>query len=188
MLVKFEVYNDGEYWCARGIGVDIFTHGKTLDELMDNIKEAVEVHFKEMLEIFSAYGIKFNIITNGFNFKEVMSLVLKPHIFRNFAGFCFSIDGPREEIHDAIRGEGSFREIIQACNLCRLNSVNFSIKSLLSNLSKNTQDIDEMIDATEKLVEKGFAYERLRSVYFDISRCKDYGKLSRVDLKKVIKY
>jgi predicted RNase H-like HicB family nuclease len=50
MLVKFEVYNDGEYWCARGIGVDIFTHGKTLDELMDNIKEAVEVHFEEMLE------------------------------------------------------------------------------------------------------------------------------------------
>ena len=42
-MVKFEVYNDGEYWCARGIGVDIFTHGKTLDELMDNIKEAVEV-------------------------------------------------------------------------------------------------------------------------------------------------
>ena len=48
MLVKFEVYNDGEYWCARGIGVDIFTHGKTLDELMDNIKEAVEVHFEEI--------------------------------------------------------------------------------------------------------------------------------------------
>jgi len=43
MLVKFEVCNDGEYWCARGIGVDIFTHGKTLDELTDNIKEAVEV-------------------------------------------------------------------------------------------------------------------------------------------------
>jgi len=43
MLVKFEVYNDGEYWCARGIGVGIFTRGKTLDELMDNIKEAVEV-------------------------------------------------------------------------------------------------------------------------------------------------
>ena len=28
--------------------MDIFTHGKTLDELMDNIKEAVEVHFEEM--------------------------------------------------------------------------------------------------------------------------------------------
>lgn len=50
MLVKFEIYNDGKYWCARGIGVDIFTQGKTLDELMNNIKEAVEVHFEELLK------------------------------------------------------------------------------------------------------------------------------------------
>jgi len=50
MLVKFEIYNDGKYWCARGIGVDIFTQGKTLDELMVNIEEAVEVHFVELLE------------------------------------------------------------------------------------------------------------------------------------------
>ncbi len=50
MLVKFEIYHDGEYWCARGIGEDIFTQGKTLDELIENIKEAVEVHFGELLE------------------------------------------------------------------------------------------------------------------------------------------
>jgi predicted RNase H-like HicB family nuclease len=49
VLVKFEVYNDGEYWCARGIGVDIFTQGSTLDELMDNLREAVEVHFYDIL-------------------------------------------------------------------------------------------------------------------------------------------
>ena len=51
LLVKFEIYNDGEYWCARGIGVDIFTQGKTLDGLMENIKEAVEVHFDDSLKI-----------------------------------------------------------------------------------------------------------------------------------------
>ena len=50
MLVKFEIYNDGEYWCARGIGVDIFTQGKTLDKLMENIKDAVEAHYGELLE------------------------------------------------------------------------------------------------------------------------------------------
>ena len=50
MLVKFEIYNDGEFWCARGIGFDIFTQGKTLDDLMKNIREAVEVHFGELLE------------------------------------------------------------------------------------------------------------------------------------------
>jgi predicted RNase H-like HicB family nuclease len=47
MLVKVEVYNDGEYWCARGIGEDVFTQGKTVDELYKNIREAVEVHFED---------------------------------------------------------------------------------------------------------------------------------------------
>lgn len=48
-----------------------------------------------------------------------------------------------------------------------------------------SQHVQEMIDITQKLLEKGFAYERLRSVYFDISRFSDYGKLSRVDLDKI---
>ena len=51
MLVKFEVYYDEEYWCARGIGADIFTQGKTLDELMENIKEAASLHFEDILEM-----------------------------------------------------------------------------------------------------------------------------------------
>jgi hypothetical protein len=46
MLVKIEVYNDGESWCARGIGEDIFTQGQTVDELYANIKEAVALHFE----------------------------------------------------------------------------------------------------------------------------------------------
>ena len=50
MLVKFEVYYDGEHWCARGIGIDIFAQGKSLDDLMENIKEAVGLHFEDQLQ------------------------------------------------------------------------------------------------------------------------------------------
>jgi len=50
LLVKFEAYNDGDFWCVRGIGDDIFTQGKTLDELMGNIEEAVALHFEEELK------------------------------------------------------------------------------------------------------------------------------------------
>lgn len=50
MLVKIEIYFDGKFWCARGIGEDIFTQGKSLDELHDNIKEAVAVHFGDIDE------------------------------------------------------------------------------------------------------------------------------------------
>jgi predicted RNase H-like HicB family nuclease len=50
MLVKMETYFDGEFWCARAIGEDIFTQGDSLDELYQNIKEAVSVHYGEVDE------------------------------------------------------------------------------------------------------------------------------------------
>jgi predicted RNase H-like HicB family nuclease len=50
MILKFEAYRDGEFWCARAVGESIFTQGETLDELTENIKEAVSLHFEEELE------------------------------------------------------------------------------------------------------------------------------------------
>ncbi len=50
---------------------------------------------------------------------------------------------------------------------------------------RTSENIDEMVSLAEKLVEKGFAYEKLRSLYFDISRFSQYGKLSGVDLNKI---
>ncbi len=47
------------------------------------------------------------------------------------------------------------------------------------------ENVEAMLGMVEKLVEKGYAYEKLRSVYFDISKFEDYGKLSNVDLEKV---
>lgn len=45
-MIKIEAYHDGEMWCARGLGVDVFTQGDTFDELLANIKEAVALHFE----------------------------------------------------------------------------------------------------------------------------------------------
>jgi len=49
---------------------------------------------------------------------------------------------------------------------------------------KASENVDAMIELAEKLVEKGYAYEKLRSVYFDISKLDDYGLLSNIDLNK----
>ncbi len=48
-----------------------------------------------------------------------------------------------------------------------------------------SEHVDDMTALTRRLLERGFAYEKLRSVYFDISRYKDYGRLSGVDLSKI---
>ena len=54
-----------------------------------------------------------------------------------------------------------------------------------SNYPKATEHIQDMIEITRALVEKGYAYEKLGSVYFDISKFKNYGKLSGIDLSKI---
>jgi len=50
---------------------------------------------------------------------------------------------------------------------------------------KASEHIDDMVSLAEKLVKKGVAYEKLRSLYFDISRFPDYGRLSGIDLNKI---
>ncbi len=50
MLLKFEVYKDGRYWGARALGHDIFTQGRTLDEVYKNIKEEAQLHFQEEVD------------------------------------------------------------------------------------------------------------------------------------------
>ncbi len=49
MLVKIDTYFDGEYWCAKGITEDIFTQGETYDALLKNIREAVSLHFEDII-------------------------------------------------------------------------------------------------------------------------------------------
>ena len=50
---------------------------------------------------------------------------------------------------------------------------------------RGSEHMDDIVRLTAKLVEKGYAYEKLQSVYFDISRFEDYGTLSGVDLEKI---
>jgi len=46
--------------------------------------------------------------------------------------------------------------------------------------------IQEIIDMTQTLLDKGFAYQTELAIYFDVSKAKDYTKLSRQNLDKLI--
>jgi cysteinyl-tRNA synthetase len=48
-----------------------------------------------------------------------------------------------------------------------------------------SEHLDDMVQLAEQLAKKGFAYEKLRSLYFDISRFGDYGRLSGIDINKI---
>ena len=46
-MVKSEIYYDGEYYCGRCLDFDVFTQGKTLDEVVHHLKEAIQLHFED---------------------------------------------------------------------------------------------------------------------------------------------
>ncbi|MBW1989540.1 MAG: cysteine synthase, partial [Deltaproteobacteria bacterium] len=48
-----------------------------------------------------------------------------------------------------------------------------------------SEHVEEMTALARRLVDKGYAYEKLRSLYFDISRLSEYGSLSGIDLDKI---
>jgi cysteinyl-tRNA synthetase len=48
-----------------------------------------------------------------------------------------------------------------------------------------SEHVEDMIELTRKLVAKGYAYEKLHSVYFNVARSAEYGRLSGVDLDRI---
>jgi len=43
-IIQLYINKGEKYYVAQGIDLPVVTQGKTLDELMKNIKEAVELH------------------------------------------------------------------------------------------------------------------------------------------------
>lgn len=48
-----------------------------------------------------------------------------------------------------------------------------------------SEHLDDMAALAGQLAEKGLAYEKQQSLYFDVSKFEEYGSLSRVDLDKI---
>jgi cysteinyl-tRNA synthetase len=73
--------------------------------------------------------------------------------------------------------ERYYREFIQDLDALRVTRA--------SAYPRASEYVPEMIELAARLTGKGYAYEKFRSIYFDISRFRDYGKLSRIDLDKM---
>ncbi len=66
----------------------------------------------------------------------------------------------------------------QDCNYLNCEEPNFQPKA--------TENISEMIDMISSLIEKGFAYESKKHIYFEVKKFKDYGKLSNKKIEDLI--
>jgi len=127
--------------------------------------------FADMLRRYLEY--------KGFTVKQVMNFTDVGHMFE-----------------DVDIGEDKMEAAVMREKKDHWSVADFYIKAFLEDAKKMnfeepmvrpraTDHINEMIELVEKLIEKGYVYVVNGSVYFDVAKFKDYGKLSGNTIEKL---
>lgn len=126
----------------KGLFADLMRQLRYLGFRYAGITGSGEISLHPQLEdIFQSlaeHTIDFEILTNGYLFKErIFPLIRAPQIRKRIRFVGFSLDSVMEEKHDRNRKEGSFRRIIEAIAMCRLLGIPCYIKTAVTNDNKN---------------------------------------------------
>src|SRR3989338_7930036 len=109
------------------------------------------------------------LVFNGYQVKHVMNITdIEDKIFKRAKEENVSTDVISKKYKKA------FFEDLQKLNIKKADFY-----------PRATESIDSIISLIEKLLDKGVAYKKEGSVYFSISKFKDYGKLSGTNIKGV---
>ncbi|MGQ9897113.1 MAG: radical SAM protein [Acidobacteriota bacterium] len=106
-----------------GVGAVTYTGGEVL----------LHPRFQDVLRYTAELGMSYAFVTNGWHFSRAVPVLreTKAALHRIF----FSLDGPTEASHDAVRGEGSFRKLMAAMSLCRFYGFPFGINMVVTRRS-----------------------------------------------------
>ncbi len=108
---------------SMGTKIIIFTGGEPL--LREDIGE--------IITYTTSRGIYVSLNSNGVLIKKRIKEI------KGVNRIKLSIDGPRQ-IHDSLRGEGSFDKVMEAITICKANNIKIDIKVVLSKYNINCLD------------------------------------------------
>ena len=110
---------------------------------------------EDLFYVLVKYNMDFEILTNGYLFKERLLPLLKtPVVRKSIKAVGFSLDGAKQETHDYIREKGSFIKIVEAMGFCKLFEIPFYVKTVVTNVNKN--ELKELLLFTSGL--RAFAH------------------------------
>jgi len=114
---------------------------------------------EELLALVVEQGFTFSLVTNGHRFREAfLPLLTAPKVREKLTVACFSLDGARPETHDALRGSGSFREVVEAAALCQLAGLPFGLKTVITNFNKDELTEVALLGASLGAADQGFLH------------------------------
>ncbi len=101
--------------------------------------------FLGVVDAVTELGYPYFFVTNGLNHRRVFPAIVegkKEGRKRLLLGISLSIDGAREETHDALRGHGSFKKVIQAAVYLKETKVPLTIQMVVNSRTKG--EIEDM--------------------------------------------
>ncbi|MBN1550243.1 cysteine--tRNA ligase [bacterium] len=156
------------------------------DTLSGNKREFVPME-KDQVKIYSCGPTVYDYAHIGnfrnFVFVDVLRRSLK--LFGYVVTHVMNITDVDDKIIRDAKKEGVSTDVLakrytdaffEDCRFLRLEPVEYNPKA--------TEHINEMVDLVKRLIDAGMTYEVDGSIYFRISKFKDYGKLSKIDLDR----
>jgi MoaA/NifB/PqqE/SkfB family radical SAM enzyme len=114
---------------------------------------------EEFLSLLVEHGFSFTLVTNGYRFREnLLPLLSAPKNQKNLTVVCFSLDGASSDTHDALRGPGSFREVMEGAALCQLAELPLCFKSVVTNFNKKELTEIALLGAGFDPLDHGFIH------------------------------
>jgi MoaA/NifB/PqqE/SkfB family radical SAM enzyme len=113
--------------------------------------------FDEIVRRLCRAGYTFSLVTNGTLFPRLYSLFLTHR--HSFRGVTFSLDGATEQVHDRLRGNGSFRDVMRAAAICVYKDLPFTFNMVLTR--QNRHQISGMVRLAARLGSGGLRFGHL---------------------------
>jgi MoaA/NifB/PqqE/SkfB family radical SAM enzyme len=113
--------------------------------------------FDEIVRRVCEAGYTFSFVSNGVRIPQIYPLLVAYR--SSFHGATFSLDGAREDTHDALRGNGSYRQVMRAASICVFKNLPFALNMVLT--ARNRQEVGEMVELAARLGSGGIRFGHL---------------------------
>lgn len=113
--------------------------------------------FAAAIQATCAAGYHFSFNTNGWNFGAIYSQILPYR--EQLQVITFSLDGASAATHDRLRGQGSYRRVLQAMSICVVHDLPFTVNMVIT--AHNRHELAQMAHLTHRLGSSGLRFGHL---------------------------
>jgi MoaA/NifB/PqqE/SkfB family radical SAM enzyme len=124
--------------------------------------------FPQVLDAIVEHGLTWHVVTNAKRLEATVAMLKAvPARKKSLTAINISTDGADEATHDAIRGKGSFREVMMGATLCTAHQIPFTLQMVVN--ARNVGQIEAfgLLGAQLGAARVSFGFLQATGTHFD---------------------